>query len=102
MIQRWVEGRVRKSLAAPGTFGISGTRDQSVLRRLRNSCQMNISTAAPANTNKATVTARDDEGGSATANDTASVRFVDYGQIAPTGVTCQQYVNGAALANGGA
>ena len=36
----------------------------------------------PTNTNTATVTARDDENTSATASDTASVRFVDYGQIA--------------------
>ena len=40
------------------------------------------------------MTARDDENTSATASDTASVRFVDYGQIAPTGVTCNQYVTG--------
>ena len=55
-----------------------------------------VSAGTPTNTNTATVTARDDEGTSATDDDTASVTFVDYGQIAPTGTTCDQYVNGTA------
>lgn len=49
------------------------------------------------NTNTATVTGHDDEGTSATDTDTASVRFVDYGQISPTGTTVQQYINGTAM-----
>ena len=56
-----------------------------------------LSPSTPNNTNTATVIGKDDEGTSATASDTANVKFLDYGQIAPTGTTAQQYVNGTAL-----
>ena len=56
-----------------------------------------VSTAIPTNTNTATVIGTDDDGSSSTATDTASVRFLDYGQITPTGTTVNQYINGTAV-----
>ena len=58
-----------------------------------------LTTATPSNTNIAKVTAHDDENTSVSATDSASVKLPnnDYAQIAPTGTTCDQYVNGTAL-----
>jgi hypothetical protein len=53
-----------------------------------------VNATTPTNTNTVTVTGQDNEGSTDTATDTASVRFVDYGQIAPTGTTVEQYLHG--------
>ena len=68
------------------------------------SCTFSATFAIPAgpypgsHVNTFTAVARDDDGNSdsASASATVTYTFIDFAQIAPTGTTCQQYVNGTA------
>ena len=55
-----------------------------------------VSIAVPTNTNTVTVIGADDDNSTATDTDTASVKFINYAQITPTGTTVEQYINGTA------
>ena len=55
-----------------------------------------VSIAVPTNTNTVTVIGKDDDNSTATDTDTASVKFINFAQITPTGTTINQYINGTA------
>jgi hypothetical protein len=55
-----------------------------------------FSAASKTNKNIATVSGEDDEGSPTSATDDAMVKFIDYGQIAPTNTTCVEYINSTA------
>jgi hypothetical protein len=69
------------------------------------SCNFTATFAVPAgpypgsHVNVFTAVASDDDGNTDTATDDATVTytFIDFAQIAPTGTTCAQYVNGTAV-----
>jgi hypothetical protein len=53
-----------------------------------------VNATKPTSTNTGTVYAEDNEGTPATASDTATVKFINYGLIAPTNTTCDEYIAG--------
>ncbi len=57
MIQRWVEGSVRKLPAPAGTVGRLGLAAQPAARCVRNSCQTNMATAQAAMIQKVPISA---------------------------------------------